>query len=497
MLSTQVRPGRRPRYVDCSAIRRAVAALLLGGAAAGAGASTAAALPDQCLVLARAPEPISLQGVREQVDQMLAVLSDCQNSPELLAALGHAFNRLGDPVEALGHLERAVMLNPGPPGARLDYAIALAKTGEVPAAVALVDELLQQPDIPPLLLPELQRQRATWVDGGWSGRSVVGFKVGSDSNLLGSPGLTNLTITLPDLAFQLPLDPSFQDLQGNYGIVSFQTEWQRVALDGSYWELSAGLRRRHSPDTALAKTEQMDFAVERAFNLAGGGHVATVDTGKGGPARGVFSGPYVSAGVSSFNTGTNVRYRLLGAAVGWLQQAPGTCQQRLGVEFQQRKYLNSTLLDGRYHGLAGQWVCERPGGQQLQLGMRWGLDRATRPDRPGGDQEQRSLRVAAYLPVRSWWPGGDAEAMARGWTSGALLLEAEHGRLLDQTSFSPLLGNGAVRQSQRTQLRLEYQHPITRQWQLQLGWEGIRQRSNLDLFLLRNRGFYLSIRFGF
>lgn len=452
-------------------------------------ASVATPPPEACLRLARAPEPVTLHGVREQVGQMLALLNDCQSSPEFLAALGHGFNRLGEPVEALGHLERAVMLDPTPPGARLDYAIALAQTGETAAAVTLVDQLLQQPDVPVLLLPELQRQRAVWVDGAWSGRSVVGLKVGRDTNLLGSPGLSNLTVTLPDLAVQLPLDPSFQNQPGAYTTASFQTEWQRVALDGSYWELSGGLRRRNSPTTPLARTQQVDLAVERGLNFAGSSGSLPL------AGRSEFSGLYLSAGSSTFNTGTNVKYRLLGGAAGWLQQSPGRCQQRVGVELQQRRYGNSPLLDGNYTGLLGQWVCERPLGQQWQLGVRWGQDDAAQPDRPGGDQQQRSIRLGAYLPVRSWWPEGLGTAGML--NSGAVLLDADHSWLDDDTGFSPLLGNGAVRRTQRTQWRLEYQHPVSRQWQLQVGWEAIRQRSNLELFLLRNRGLYLSLRFGF
>ena len=97
----------------------AALAWLLAGTLGVAHASVAAPSTEQCLRLARAPEPVALQGVREQVSQMLAMLNECQSSPEFLAALGHGFNRLGEPVEALGHLERAVMLDPAPPGARL------------------------------------------------------------------------------------------------------------------------------------------------------------------------------------------------------------------------------------------------------------------------------------------------------------------------------------------------------------------------------------------
>ena len=167
-------------------LARGLLAMLLGGAGA-SHAAMGTLPPPQCLALARAPEPATAQGVREQVNQMLTVLAECQNSAELLAALGHVFNLLGEPVEALGHLERAVMLDPTPPGARLDYAMALAKTGEVQAAVTLVDELLQQPDVPPLLLPDLQHQRAVWVDGQWAGRSVLSLRWGATATCWAAP----------------------------------------------------------------------------------------------------------------------------------------------------------------------------------------------------------------------------------------------------------------------------------------------------------------------
>ena len=236
--------------------------------------------------------------------------------------------------------------------------------------------------------------------------------------------------------------------------------------------------------TSLARTEQLDLAVERGINFASatGSDGAVPQAG-----RSDFSGLYLSAGSSTFNTGTNVKYRLLGGAAGWLYQSPGRCQQRVGVEFQQRRYGNSPLLDGNYTGLLGQWVCELSQGQQWQLGVRWGQDDANQPDRPGGDQQQRSIRMGAYLPVRSWWP----ESMGAAGTlnSGSVMLDADHSWLDDDIGFSPLLGNGAVRRTRRTQLRLEYQHPLSRQWQLQVGWEVIRQRSNLELFPSAQQGF--------
>jgi hypothetical protein len=61
-------------------------------------------------------------------------------------------------TDALDHLERALMLNPGLKGAQIDYAVALAGIGDYASALTLVQDLLADPALPSGLVPVLQRQ---------------------------------------------------------------------------------------------------------------------------------------------------------------------------------------------------------------------------------------------------------------------------------------------------------------------------------------------------
>jgi hypothetical protein len=82
----------------------------------------------------------------------------CQTDAEFLAQLGFLLNAQGRYTEALDHLERALMLNPGLKGAQIDYAVALAGIGDYASALTLVQDLLADPALPSGLVPVLQRQ---------------------------------------------------------------------------------------------------------------------------------------------------------------------------------------------------------------------------------------------------------------------------------------------------------------------------------------------------
>jgi tetratricopeptide (TPR) repeat protein len=82
----------------------------------------------------------------------------CQTDAEFLAQLGFLLIAQGRYTDALDHLERALMLNPGLKGAQIDYAVALAGIGDYASALTLVQDLLADPALPSGLVPVLQRQ---------------------------------------------------------------------------------------------------------------------------------------------------------------------------------------------------------------------------------------------------------------------------------------------------------------------------------------------------
>ena len=479
--STQ-KPGAPLPHGTCHrvpVVRRLVAATCL--ACAGLWATVPAAWagiqqppPDICQAIS-VPGPAQEAGpaLVARIQALSIHVQECQNHAGFLATLGHLLNRQGDPVEAIGHLERSLLIEPDSPGAKLDFAISLALTGDVQAAVGLVDDLLTRLDVPELLRPELQRQRAQWVDGAWTRRTVLGLRLGRDSNVLGAPNLSSLTLTLPDQNLQLPLADNFKDQAATFALVNAQMELRRTALDGSYWDLLLAGRTRSSPAVAEAGSTQLDAAVERGLNLWGAGAAG-------------FNGLYGLASWSDLRTRNGVQYRVTGVGGGWLRRPRQQCQTRLGLEHQSRRYLSNELLSGSYSGVSAGLLCEGDGGRQWQLSGRWGTDQQTDALRPGGAQKQAALRGVLYQPLRPY-----LDAL------GALVLDVELSQTHDDTAYSSFLDNGRPRNTQRQQFRVEYQRALGRQWQWLAGLEVIRQRSNLELFQLRNTSPYVAVRYGF
>ena len=93
---------------------------------------------------------------------MLAAVPACQKDAAFLAALGQLLNSQGRYLEATDHLERALMLDPGLKDAQLSYAIALAGTGDVSSATALLDDLLADPACPPICADSLPGKGLRW-----------------------------------------------------------------------------------------------------------------------------------------------------------------------------------------------------------------------------------------------------------------------------------------------------------------------------------------------
>jgi len=403
------------------------------------------------------------------LDRLIAALPDCQRDARYLAGLGNILNQRGRYLEAGDHLERALMLAPDLKGAQLDYAIALAGLGEVDSARMLLDQVLDDPTLPPHLRPALERQRRAWASAtDWHTRVTVGARFGYDSNLLGAPNLSSLTLTFPDASLVLPLDESALSRSGSYQRLDLQVESRRQTMAGGQVEAFLGLRTRRSPVTSEADSHHVDAVAEysnyrRRNNGAGffaGGSAALVRGGSG------------------------IRYNALSVSAGagtahWL----AGCDARLGLELQERRYLNNELLSGRYGGLAASITCEGPAIQWL-VSAKAGRDAARRAERPGGGQAQYALRgaVVAQSPGPRWLAGG------------RLWLDVEVAESRDSSGYSPLLESGRSRVVRRNTARAEYQHPFGDRFQWAVGAERAVQRSNLALFASRSWAPYVSVR---
>lgn len=417
-----------------------------------------------CLALGSLPTGHSAAAI----GAWLAVLGQCQRDPVYLAGLGQRLNQQGRYLEASEHLERALMFDPDLKGARVDYAIALAGSGDAASAFALMSSLLAEPDLPPSLRASLQHHAP--VDGpGWDMRTTASVRLGRDSNLRGAPNLSGLTLSIAGLPVLLPLDESYQARSGPYARADLQIDARRNNSDGSRWDILANLRARRSPSVSNTGATLADLVIERSHLRvqADGSHEA---------------GPYVALAASVLSAEAGTRYQSLGGGGGWSARwhdgwAQG-CQGRLGGEYQQREHRSNAVLSGHYAGLSTSLSCDRPSGAYGLVSVRAGRDLAQDSARPGGDQNQASLRLAGYAPM----------------PRGGLLLDAEVSHYRDSTGYSPLLENGAIRSLNRQAWRVEYQHLVAPKLQWAWGFEWIRQSSSIALFGLQSRGPYAALR---
>ena len=444
------------------------------------------------------------------LQRMLALLPACSKDAVFLSTLGQLLNSQGRYLEAADHLEHALMLEPDLKDAQLGYAIALTGSGDVASARALVDNLLADAGLPVDLRPLIERQKALLANGSavadpsaWATRFTLSTRAGYDTNLLGSPNITTLPLTLAGQTIILQLDGNYLARPAGYVRADAQLELGRIASDGARWDAVVSLRGRYSPVLATAGSTQADALVERSHFTPNQGTLVTpsgADTNVGASTGS--SGSYLNASASTLNSNSGTRFVAGGLSAGWGNTwgstTAGTCQSRAGLELQERKYLDNEVLSGRYTGFSLNWSCENLRGVRLLLGGKAGRDSAADASRPGGNQQQTSVRVGAFLPQSLFatagsaaGPGGTARVLHNG-----LSLDFEHSQQQDSSSYSPIIDSGRSRKMVRTTLRAEYQYAFSRSVQGVFGAEWVGQTSNIELFRLGSQGVYSGLRMG-
>jgi hypothetical protein len=455
------------------------------------------------------------------LQRMLAQLQTCQKDAVFLAALGQLLNSQERYLEAADHLEHALMLEPDLKDAQFSYAIALTGSGDVASARALIDNLLDDADLPEALRPLIERQKARLAMGAatldatpWQKRFTFATRAGYDNNLLGSPNITSLPLTLAGQTLVLLLDGNYLARPAGYLRAEAQAEFARAPSEGVRLDALVAFRARYSPALAAAGSTQIDFLVERsAFtpslpfgqtngtpssasprtNGASSPH-STTDTSA--------SGSYLNVTASALNANSGTRFVAAGLGGGWGFAWRGVdsrfCQARTGLELQERKYLDNEVLSSSYTGLSLNWSCENQNGAQLLLGFKAGRDRANDLNRPGGHQQQASVRFGAYLP-RAVLPFGTSSVAAPSSTSGlrrGLSLDFEHSQQQDASTYSPIIDSGRSRNVSRTAIRIEYLYSFSGAVQGVVGAEWVGQTSNIQLFKLGSQGVYSGLRVG-
>lgn len=456
-------------------------------------------------------------------DQLAEHLPRCEKNPAYLLQLGQARNRQHRYEQAADHLERALMLAPDQPATLLQYAIALAGSGDILSALNLMGDLRQRPDLPIPLRAELQALATRWTQRlqppadmllPWIGSASANADTpqqttalsaaltqGYDSNLQGASRLSALTLTLPDQSITLPIAPDQQPRAGAVLQAELRASHHRRMAGGGRWSLQGALQQRHTPalpDLSSTQAElQLDYTAAPIWQASS----AIENVAKNPSATSATSvlpgatwAPWLTIGLAGLHTPGGTRYGGRSLSLG-LERArsatrsgEGDCTGRWAIDTQQRSLRHNPTLSSHYLGTSLQWQCTYAGASRQWLtALRAGRDRARDPGRPGGDQAQAGLRLGLLAPAPAL--PGLALGGAPRW-----LLDADYTYSRDARGYSPLLEEGRVRHSHRLTLRLEWQQPIAAGLQFVLGVESVTQNASLPLFRVRSHGLWLGMR---
>jgi hypothetical protein len=417
-----------------------------------------------------------------------ARLPACQNNVEWLVLAGQTLMAAQQHLLASDYLERAIMLAPEQQGSKLDYALALAGSEQPDAALSLLSGLQKEPDMPAHLRASIQtlfaklqaaESKAALAAQKDSQRAshkfYAGLKAGRDSNLLGAPNLSELSLNFSGIPFNLPLDSSYLSQAGNYTRADLGWNYVAPTESGHMWQTWAQARDRSSSASVDAMLRQGSVGAE--FKSS------TLATKAANGNSSVQAGLFASAQGIALQGGSGVRYNAQTLSLGVhsnfsLGNPNGSiikCEAKLGPEWQQRYLISNPLLSGRYTGAAFQWVCQPSADTVWLAALSSGRDTPNDPARAGGQQNETGARLMAkHGPVQ-------------------MELEADYKK--DSTVYSVLLSE-RPRKIARVGGRLEWQGEVNLEgaaYQMQAGYQWSLQKSNLQLFRQQNHGPYVGI----
>lgn len=390
------------------------------------------------------------------VRQSLRTIFDqCLQSSEYFALLGASELNSGFGEDALDSLERALLLDPDNGAAQIDYAQALMSDGQLFAALALNEQILDRQDLPIDLAAQLERRQERWLALTRQQEWQLDVLTGYDDNLNGAPDTEFLTLTISGEPLLLPLGEDFQPVTGPFVNVRGVGRLRRLGPDRQH-NFSAELRGRVSgaPQSDIVQLAAR-YALyrpdpERSWQLnANVNHLFF-----GG--KPLFTGSDVSMRYQ-FNSETRCSPYVTGAAQHQIwhgQSQLNGVEAKAGVG-------NNCVIPGRV-----------------------GLQRLTAETSLLGNYAASSNRLGGHR--QGFQVGFNWQLqLDRGWLQAQFV----HTQLTDGRGYSPLLANGARRKVERDILLLSYSEPVSvlgENASVVLNVYHQVQRSNLELFTTTN-----------
>jgi hypothetical protein len=423
-----------------------------------------------CSVAFPVVAPVDPASRRQELANLQPLTNACLQRADFYAYQGQLLLLQERFVDALVALERSLLLDATQLGVQLDYAIALAQTGDVDSARALAQQVLTSEDAPPDMRRTLEailsnEQQAVNVLPRWQWRGSVQSLLGHDTNLNSATSADAINLTLPNGNVILLLDASSKPRSGTASISAGHLMAQ-TAIDGGLLVFQGDWRERLAPGNSEFGFRQQDASMLfRSHNTQDWAGRLALST--------------FSMGHASLFTGQ--------AVTAWREFSNNGCTLRAGLESERRTYAQDDTQNGTYGSAFGSILCVRDQ-DHFQLGMHAGKDWASHAARAGGNQTRLDLKATWD---RQWpWARTTAEWLAS--------------QLQDAKPYSDLLG-GVTRATLRQNLRISVIKRLNSQEKLNAwgGWysvsavEMLRHKSNIDLFDVRSQSLYTGLRLEF
>lgn len=392
--------------------------------------------------------------------------------------LGVAALEAGQPAIAQQALERAVLVRPDFPGAWIDLALAHARLGDVGAALQIVEHVEASFSVPLPLHAQLMHLRAELKQPRQSldinPASLLGARSGylqlssgrdTNANLGLASGIFTLTpIGSPPV--QIEITPaaraqsdSFVQVRGDLQqILQFgESQKGRIYASGQY--KGYGTQTEYSlGDALLQYTHEYAIAGSRGLWLEG------------------------VVGARTIAMGGNRLATLQSFGVGLAAYATG-CRYGARLTGEVRDYSLNGYVDADIPSVSFSVACRR--GIHMFGGILSAASDEPRASRAGGRTDRIELALHYGRQIAP-----HAEIMVVGIL----------GQYLDAAGYSSLLDNGAARRIERASLRLAWLwefNPARPEWALHVEMEHLEDRSNLEIFSVRNSRAAVGLRYQF
>ena len=404
----------------------------------------------------------------------LAVWADaCEENAFFHAYRGAQLLAVGQTEAATVALEKALLINPDLPGAQLDFAQALAQIGLKGSARAILNEVLQRPDIQPALKDQLSKAQLVQSQPSWQWQALAQTAYGHESNLNSATYTDTLTLYLSNGPVTLGLTDNAKPVSGNAFKTSVSLNGTLRVVGSQEISVNAAVNSKTGAASVGGNNRTAEGALKYSLPVLAGNASGVWQLAMGGTQFWLLSQTvYSDQGVQlKFN------WDSMGAACKWAPSI-GAIEQN---------FPQAPTLNGTYSYARMDWVCRTSKDQETHLALGGGQDKAQNDSRPGGNRTRADLLLRheqlVQMPVMPFI----------GNLSGQLTAWLRHANSKDKMAYSELLGD-LKSNTKRTDFGLGYWIPISKFWSTGLNIETTSQISNNTLFNLKNSAIYAGIR---